>query len=336
MAMTGCGSAAHSSGERLELDDPLPASPPPTTKLVIGDPTTQKALELSGEIDRISFDVEWANMSGGPQTTEAFRANALDLGSVADIPPIQAKWTGLDVKIVAAKFRKDPIGHPVYRLGIAPGVSVKKLSDLRGKRIAFSPGQAQGALVLRVLRKAGLAKSDVDLVELPSTGDVYPNALANKQVDVAPLGGTALRRYLAEYGPDGASAIEHGIRDDPAHLYTQVSTLQDPGKAAAIREYVELWARAQQWIVDHPDEWIQGYYVEKEGLTPEDGAYLVEEAGDFDIPARWDDVIDRHQKTIDLLSTETGRERFDAEELYDRRFESVAADALAAYTKGGE
>ncbi len=186
---------------------PLSTTVPKGTKLVIGDPATKVALELSGEIDKLSFDAEWANISGGPQTTEAFRAGALDIGSVADIPPIHATWTGLDVRIVAAQFRKDPVHHPVYQLGVAPGTKLKTLDDLRGKRIAYSPGQAQGALILRVLQKAGLAKSDVRLLELPSTGDVYPNALANHQVDVAPIGGVNVKRYLAKYGRDGATAL---------------------------------------------------------------------------------------------------------------------------------
>ncbi|TIP84087.1 MAG: ABC transporter, partial [Mesorhizobium sp.] len=197
----------------------LPTKVPQGTVLRIGDPETQRALELSGLIDQLPFEVEWANISGGPQTIEAFRANALDVGSVADIPPIHATWTGLKVKIIAAKFRKDPIAHPIYQLGIAPGVVVKTLADLRGKRIAFSPGQAQGALVLRVLQAAGLKKQDVTLIELPSKGDAYPVALAGKQVDVAPIWGVLVKHYLHQYGAEGASTIPHGLRDDPAHLY---------------------------------------------------------------------------------------------------------------------
>ena len=40
---------------------------------------------------------------------EAFRAHALDLASVADIPPIFANWTGLKVHIVAAKYRSHTV-----------------------------------------------------------------------------------------------------------------------------------------------------------------------------------------------------------------------------------
>lgn len=80
------------------------------------------ALELSGLIkDLEGFTVEFANISGDPQTTEAFRANALDVGSVADIPPIHATWTGLDVRIIAAGYRQDAVNHPIQELRLGGG-----------------------------------------------------------------------------------------------------------------------------------------------------------------------------------------------------------------------
>lgn len=314
----------------LAAGAPVPESVPKGTKLVVGDKEHQKALEFSGEVEKFTFQVEFANISGGPQTLEAFRADALDIGAVADIPPIHSHWTGIPTKIVASKFRRDPLNHAIYRLGIAPGVTVATLADIRGKKIAYSPGQAQGALVLRVLHKAGLTKQDVKLVELPSTGDVYATALASRQVEVAPIGGVQIRRYEAKYGRDGATTIAHGLRDDPGHLYAPVTVLADPGKAAAIREYVQAWARAWRWREANPDEWIERYYVKDQGLSADDGRWLVENAGVADIPASWTEAIARHQETIDLLAKETGNKPFRAEDLYDRRYESLAADALAA------
>jgi sulfonate transport system substrate-binding protein len=330
--VAGCGStAAAEGGAKLSLDADLPTTVPDGTKIVVGDPATEVALKLSGQLDKVSKFVQFANLSGGPQTTEAFRARALDVGSVAEIPPIHATWTGLKVKIVASKFRQDPLNHPIYQLGVAPGVSVKKLEDLRGKKIAFSPGQAQGALVLKVLKKAGLTKDDVKLVELPSTGDVYSNALSAKQVDVAPIGGVQIKRYLSKYGKDGAATIPHGIRDDAGHLYVAQESLEDAGKAAAIRAYVVAWGIAQDWIDKHPEEWIAGYYVKDQGLTEADGEWLVEATGHPDISSDWSDAIKRHQETIDLLSAETGNQKIEAKDLYDLRFQTLAADAI----KGG-
>ncbi|MGC4868164.1 ABC transporter substrate-binding protein [Micromonospora sp. DT53] len=314
----------------LAAGAPLPESIPKGTKLVVGDKEHQKAIEFSGEAEKFTFEVEWANLSGGPQTLEAFRADALDVGAVADIPPIHSRWTNIPTKIVASKYRQDPLNHAIYRLGIAPGVAVATLADIRGKKVAYSPGQAQGALVLRVLQKAGLSKKDVRLVELPSTGDVYATALASRQVEVAPIGGVQIKRYETKYARDGATTIAHSLRDDPGHLYVPVTVLGDPAKAAAIREYVQAWARAWRWREANPDEWIERYYVKDQGLTVEDGRWLVQNGGVADVPASWTEAIARHQETIDLLAKETNNKPFKAEDLYDRRYESVAADALVA------
>ncbi|WP_246165074.1 ABC transporter substrate-binding protein [Pigmentiphaga aceris] len=307
----------------------IPNDIPPGTTLAIGDPKTQRALELSGEIDKLPFKVKWANISGGPRTIEAFRANALDLGSVADIPPIHAVWTGLPVQIVAASFRKDAVNHPIYKLGIAPGAKIDTLADLRGKKIAYSPGQAQGALILRVLQKAGLTQKDVKLVEMPSTGDVYANALASKLVDAAPIAEAIQPRYLANYGPDGGKLISHELRDDPWYIYARQAVLDDPAKAAAVREYVKAWGRASRWIYEHPEEWAKGYYVQQQGLSPADSQFLIKSAGEPDLPPNWTDAIARQQQTIDLLAKETGKPAFKAEDLFDRRYETFAAQAVS-------
>lgn len=316
----------------LADDAPIPATIAPGTKLVVGDPQTRVALTLSGELSKLPFKVEWANISGGPQTIEAFRAKALDIGAVADIPPIHAQWTGLDVKIVGAKFRLDPIGHPIYVIATAPGSGITKLEELKGKKIAFSPGQAQGALVLRVLKSLKLERSDVQLVELPSVGDAYVNALASKLVDVAPIAEANKQRFVQNYARDGAKVLPHGLRDDPAYLYVVKSSLDDADKAAAIQAYVAAWGRAAKWIESNPDAWIKGYYVKDQGLKEDAGRFLVESNGSPDVPLDWAGAIERQQETIDLLADELKKPVLKAQSLFDRRFERIAG---ATY-RGGE
>jgi sulfonate transport system substrate-binding protein len=307
---------------------PIPDRIAPGTKLVIGDPSIKVALTLSGEVNKLPFTVEWANISGGPQTIEAFRAKALDVGAVADIPPIHATWTGLEVKIVAAKFRSDPIANPIYVIAAGPGARIEKLEDLKGRKIAFSPGQAQGALVLRVLKKLNLQRTDVQLIELPSVGDAYVNALASKLVHAAPIAEANKQRFILNYAKDGARALPHGLRDDPSYLYVAKSSLQDPNKAAAIRAYVAAWGRAARWIETHPEEWIKGYYVKDQGLREDAGRFLVESNGRPDVPTDWTGAIERQQETIDLIADELKKPPIKAETLFDRRFEKVAGAAF--------
>lgn len=336
--LTACGGTATAGNPQSSQASfaPLGTAVPAGTTITVGDPTVRVALQLSGLIKELDgINVEFANISGGPQTTEAFRANALDVGSVADIPPIHATWTGLDVRIIASAYRQDAVNHPIYELGIAPGAGISTLEELRGKKIAYSPGQAQGAVVLRILEKAGLKQEDVKLIELPSTGDAYSSALSSKQVDAAPLGGVQIKRYLAKYKADGGTTLRHGLRDDPGHLYSPTSVLADPAKAAALAKYVEVWGKAQRWIEDHPGEWLEGYYVKDQGLSQEDGQYLIDAAGKRDIPTSWTEAIERHQQTIDLLSREQKKPQLTAANLYDKRFEAIAGTSFASAAKGG-
>ena len=324
--LAGC--AGDDRGPRLALSAAVPDAPADGTVLRIGDPATQVALEESGLIEELDVEVEWANITGGPKTLEAFRADAIDIGSVADIPPLFAHWTGTDVRIVAARETVDLDAHPTYELGVAPGVDVRTIQDLEGKKIAYSPGQAQGALVLNVLREAGLSQDDVELVEMQSVDDAFSVALAGNQVDVAPLGQTLVKTYLAKYEVDGASTIAPGVRDDAWTLYTPTSVLEDADKAAAIKEYVAVWAKAQQWISENPDEFAEAYYVDHEGLSPEDAQYVVDALGEFTVPTSWDEFIARHQETVDTLVEEQDQEPLEVETIYDRRFEKAIADAL--------
>ena len=329
LALAGC-SKQEPGPARLAADAPITGEVLPTTRLTLGDPAVQRQLELTGELKALPFVVNWQNISGGPQTLEAFRAHALEGGSVGDTPPIHARFTGVDVKIIAVQVRTKPI----YQLAVAPGVRVASIADLRAKRIAYSPGQAQGALILRVLARAGLAQDEVQLVQLISTE--FKDALASHQVDVAPLGSTILLRYLNEYRSEGASAIPHGVEDSLGFFYVSADVLSDPQKAAALREYVKLRTRSQLWAYQHPEDWIRGYYVKDQGLTEEEGRYLVETTGGPEYPGDWSESIARTQQTIDLLAAATNQQRFDASELFDRRFERVGAEVASAAARLGQ
>jgi sulfonate transport system substrate-binding protein len=331
-AATGEPRAVRTETGGLPLESPLPTHVPPSTTLVIGDPTTQAVLEHTGWIKDLAFTIKWAEITGGPGITEAFHAKVLDAGAAMNIPPIHAIWVGIPVKMVAIRLRSDWQERPTFQLAIAPGARVDSLKDLRGKRIAYSPGQAQGELVLKILQAEGISPGEVTLVEAPSTAaDAYINALVGGLVDAAPIGaGAPTKRYLDNYAREGARVLKHGQRDDFQTLYVREEVLRDPAKAAALRQYVQLWARAIAWQNDHRDEWARIYYERHQGLSPSDARHVVAAEGNRVVPADWNEAISLERGSIALMAQETGRKAFDAEILFDRRFEPVAAQAYAA------
>lgn len=326
--VTACSSDSHPA---LSLTAAIPTTVPSDAVLRIGDPAVQIAIQAAGLDKQLAAEgvsIKWANISGGPDSIKAFRGDQLDCSAVADIPSLFAHWTGTKTKIVFQSVTVDPLAHPVYQLGIAPGVAVKTLADLKGKKIAYSAGQAQGALVLRVLQKAGLSKTDVTLVDLPSTASTYNQALGSHAVDVAPLGTSTIVTYLHQYS--GSSAVDTGIRDDASTLYCLTSAVQDQGKAAALRHYVAARTKALLWENAHPDEWAKLYYQQNQGLSAANAQHAVQVKGLTGIPADWTNADARLQATADLLAQNQDHPKFDVSEVVDTRFAAVEAAAAGS------
>lgn len=315
----------------LPLTAPLPDRVPPGVVLRVGDPVTRWVFEHNGWERQLPFRIEWAEITGGPDVTEAFHAGVLDVGFGASVPPIHAVWTGIPVRIVAFREYADRARRQAYVFGIAPNANIKTLSDLRGKRIAFSPSQVQAQVVIQTLKAVGIRRADVTLVELPSSigGDVYTNALASGAVDAAPIRADIVtQRYIRDFGERGAHVLQHPpFRDDGANVYVPERALANPGKAAALRVFVRYWGLAQAWVNAHPEELARGYFAKKRGLPIADARVMASYTADVDVPRNWAGAIAYEQEAIDTLGPETKRPRLDAATLFDHRFEPIAGDA---------
>jgi len=328
------GGAADS---RLDISRPLPDHVPPGTVLRVGDPVSQWVFEHEGWDKKLPFRIEWAQITGGPDVTEALHAGALDVGLGASVPPIHATWTGIPVRIVGFRDYADPAHRQAWVFGISPKANIRTIADFRGKRIAFSPSQVQAVVVLQTLKAAGIKPSEVQLIELPSSigGDVYTNALASNEVDVAPLGaGIVAERYIRKFGRDGARLLKHPpFRDDAVMAYVPETALADPAKAAALKIFVHYWGLAQAWINQHPEEFARGYYGEHQGLPIADGRLIVAATtGNLNIPNDWTRARAVEQAAIDILGSQTGRPRLNAADLFDPRFRTIAADAAKGHS----
>ncbi|GAA2989040.1 MULTISPECIES: ABC transporter substrate-binding protein [Streptomyces] len=304
--------------------------PPPGTRLTVAVRTARLQLKPAGLEKELPFTVtEWPNLSAGPDIIQGFRAKSIDLATNAGIPPIQAEAIGVRAKIVGVQVRR----YPLYTFATAPGSSVTRAEDFRGKKIGFSQGQAQGVVVLRALKEAGLKNSDVELVALPSTQ--FLTALQSEQVDVAPLGEPTLTKYLDQYAKDGARGVRTKVVDLLTVLWAPNEVLNDPAKAAAVRSFIPLWARGQVWAWENPDEWIDTYYVKDQGVSKEDGRRIVESLHKPQFPVSWDEALAWEQETADLMAEGGFVPEQKVAHLFDRRFEGLAAEAVAAEYREG-
>jgi sulfonate transport system substrate-binding protein len=321
--LAGC--ARDEPAGRLAAAAPLPTAVDPKTALSISIHTSQKQLEGAGLLGKLPFQVrEWPNLSAGPDVIQGFRAHSIDVANNAGVPPIQARAINYDAKIVAVQT----VPVPIYKFATAPGSSISSLSDLKGKKIAFSQGQAQGVVVLRTLKELGLDKRDVTLV--PLTSNQFYTALQSRQVDAAPLGEPNLTKYINQFASDGAKAIEMHAVDYLNILWSPGEVLRDPAKAAAVRAFIPFWVQGAVWAWENRENWTDLYYVKDQQLSRTDAQRVVASTNRPTYPRSWDKAIAWEQETADLLAAGGFIPKVKAADLFDRRFEKVAAEAAPA------
>ena len=308
-------------------DAKLPAPVDPATKLVVADQNEalQTLMIASGEHAKLGAQVSYANFLGGPSILEAFRAGALDLATVGNTPPIQAHAAGEKILIVAARTSSEPD----YAFAARPGLALRRLEDLRGKRITYAEGTGRQPFVLQALKSAGLTRKDVQLVLLRVSD--FPDAIRTGQVDVAVLNEPHYSRYFADYADRGASALPESenarLPRALSYLYAGAGALSSPAKTAAICQFVHHWIAANRWAKASPNEWVQAYYVRRQRLKEADARAIVASEGEYAFPTLAS-LVPKQQALIDLIH-EAGDlpKRLDAREEFDLRFDAVIAGA---------
>ncbi|MFF0157682.1 ABC transporter substrate-binding protein [Streptomyces sp. NPDC005263] len=323
--LSGCaGSSA--AADASDADAPLARKVPSGTSLKISSYQSIQQVQFKhAGFGELPFKVSsWANIGAGPDVINAFRAGSLDVANNAGIPPIQAHFQGYDAKIVAIDITR----KPNYLFATKPGSDIRTVEDFRGKKLAFSQGQAQGVVLLRALKKAGLAYDDVKLV--PLTSNQFLTALQSGQVDIAPLANQQSPAYLKQYESKGARVITTDVVDLLNLLWAPASVLADSAKAAAIAAYIPYWAKGQVWQYEHPDVWNREFYVKTQNLTLDQAESITSLANKPLFPPSWDEAIKWEQETADLLAEGGFVKKFDVRSLFDHRFEGIAAKSVPA------
>ena len=113
-------------------------------------------------------------------------------------------------------------------------------------------------------------------------------------------------------------------------LWAPASVLADSGKAAAIAAYIPLWAKGLVWTYENPDTWEQKYYVDTQNITLAQAKGIVALSNKPLFPPSWDEAIAWEQETANLLAEGGFVKSFKVDSLFDRRFESLASNAVAA------
>jgi sulfonate transport system substrate-binding protein len=298
ISLSACsGSSSHAAAPSTQSDPVanLEAVPAGTT-LRFGDQLDymKNILAAGGEDQGFPYNVKYASFVGGPPMLQAFQAGAIDAGWVADTPLIFAQAAHQDVVAVAAY----ETANDVQELIAAPGSNINSWADLKGKKVAYQQGTSLEAVLLEGLDSAGLSLSDIKSVRLPVTQ--VSAALQSGSVDAGILAPPLDSAYLSSH--PGAKVVDRP-NEVPLRLSFVIASkkaLNDPAKAAAIRDYVQRLVRATKAIHANPDPWIQKFYVGQYHLSPAAGRQLFDLAGPVTFVSLPGDLVADQQKLADL------------------------------------
>ncbi|MEH1821741.1 MAG: aliphatic sulfonate ABC transporter substrate-binding protein [Nostoc sp.] len=134
------------------------------------------AYQTSGDIVKVKKAVEprfkalgvtvnWVGpFPAGPQLIEAMNAGKVDIGNVGETPPIFSQAAGITEVIYIAG--RTPSKGENQGIVVRANSPIKKIADLKGKKIAFQRGSNAHYLLAKALKEVGLKISDVQIVGL--------------------------------------------------------------------------------------------------------------------------------------------------------------------------
>jgi len=108
-----------------------------------------------------SVRVEWVQSAGSNKALEFLRGRSLDFGSTAGSAALLGRANGALVKAIYVYAQMEWTA-----LVTRADSPIHTVADLRGKRVAATPGTDPGIFLLRALDGAGLSRADITLVPL--------------------------------------------------------------------------------------------------------------------------------------------------------------------------
>ncbi|TAK68508.1 MAG: ABC transporter substrate-binding protein [Actinomycetota bacterium] len=248
-------------------------------------------LAASGQDVGMPYRVEYSRFDSGAPLLEAIRAGASDFGGVALSTTVNAIGAGAPLKVagIFKQSRGDGLG-----LLVPQGSPITSVADLRGKTVAPNlKGSPAHLILIRQLKRAGVDPKDVNIVFL-APADAQA-ALASGRIDAW----ETWDPYLVTAQRAGAKVIEDstGLSDGLFTFPASTAALADPGKRAAIADYLQRVDRAYKWRIDNPA--AAGAWYASLTKLPVDVATAVIAKQDQRLIPLSDKVVADAQATID-------------------------------------
>jgi sulfonate transport system substrate-binding protein len=231
--------------------------------------------------------VKWIEFTSGPPMMEAISNGSVDFGAVGDSPPIFAQAANANIVYAAAS----PISNGQGIL-VPSASGIRKVEDLKGKRVGFTKGSSAHSVVVQALEKFGLTYADIVPVYLtpPDAGPAFANGSIDAWAVWDPYFAIGEKKQNARIL---INAYEIA-KTNAFFIANRDFANQQP---AILREVIAGLAVAATWAESHRDDVAKSLH-EITGV-PLDVQTVAAQRASFAIGPVSDDVIETQQGVAD-------------------------------------
>ncbi len=280
------------------------------------------ALLKAAGLDNTPYKLDVRDFSSGNVIAEAINAEALDAGSMSEIPPVFAAASGASIKIVATS--KDDVNWQVV---LVPKDSpINSIADLKGKRVGYVRATTAHYYLAKMLAAVGLSFNDIVAVAL---SPVEGQSAFNR----GSLDAWAIYGYNVPFSlKDGARVLKtaQGYLSGNYVYTASPAALQDEKRSAALADLLLRMRQAYVWREANLGKWADT--LSATISVPRDIVYevMMKASRRRDLFPIVDADIASAQNVADTFR-ELGvlAKPVDVAPLYDRRFSEVLARPLS-------
>ena len=118
---------------------------------------------LEKKLQPLGLTVKWVEFPAGPQLLEGLNVGAVDVGYVGEAPPIFAQAAGAQFVYIG----NDPASPQAEAIVVRKDSPIQSVAELKGKKVALNKGSNVHYLLAKLVEKAGLKLTDLQVVYLP-------------------------------------------------------------------------------------------------------------------------------------------------------------------------
>lgn len=259
------------------------------------------------EFKKDGIEVKYDLYLSGPPMIEAFSGGRADFAHTGDMPPVNARSTGVDIKVIG-RAGYTPAGNALL---VKPDAPYQSVSDLKGKKIAVQVGSSAHHFLIALLQKNGLKSSDISLVNLPASD--HQNALTNNSVDAVatwePWTSILENAKAGKVLADSSSGVKRYIgvflaRNEFAKKYPDVA-----------ERFLKVNEKAAQILKNNQDEALT--LISQESKIDKQSLSRLVKSSDWDTKITPEDISALQNVKDFLKETNVLKKDFDIHELFD-------------------